>query len=641
MTFRKLLQLMLLTGIILMLGITSAQETETPAYMDPSLDVETRVDDLLERMTLEEKFGQMTLVEKNSITLESVTTWQIGGILSGGGGYPTPNTPEAWADMVDNFQQQALETRLSIPLIYGVDAVHGHNNLHGATIFPHNVGLGAGDNPELVQQIAAITAAETIATGIYWNYAPVMAVPQDIRWGRTYEGFGENTELVSRLSNAYLIGMQGDLGAPMTVLGTPKHYIGDGGTTWGTSQRGNIDRGDTRVDEATLRARDLPPYIEAIENGAMSMMVSYSSWNGTPMHGNDYLVNGVLKDELGFEGFVVSDWGGVDLIANDYYDAVVMSINSGVDMNMVPFNYPAYIEALDEAVANGDISMERIDDAVRRILRAKFTMGLFERPFSDRDLFDVIGSEDHRSVARQAVSESLVLLRNENDALPIADDAGVIFVAGQGGDDVGLQSGGWTIEWAGGLGDITPGTTILDGIEAAVSEDTEVYFNALGRFNRVVDENDNPVIADVGIVVLAELPYAEWEGDNAFLDIDPAEVMMIERMQERSEKVIVILLSGRPMIISDLLLEADAFVAAWLPGTEGNGITDVLFGDVPFTGKLPYTWPRTIEQIPFDFDNLPDEGCDSPLFPYGYGLTVDNPSSPWLDLAAECVATDE
>jgi beta-glucosidase len=631
----RFIKLLLVISIAMAAFVSFAQDAP---YLDPSSDVEARIDDLLARMTLEEKIGQMTLVENNSITPESVTRFNIGGVLSGGGGYPNPNTPESWAAMVDGFQQAALSTRLGVPLIYGVDAVHGHNNLYGATIFPHNVGLGAGNNPDLVRQIAEVTASEMIATGIFWNYAPVMAVPQDIRWGRTYEGFGENTALVDSLSNAYLLGLQGTLGDPMSVLATPKHYVGDGDTTWGTSERGSIDRGDARVDEATLRTRDLPPYITAIENGAMSIMTSYSSWNGVPMHGNRYLINDILKGELSFNGFVVSDWGAIDLIADDYYDAIVRAINAGIDMNMVPQNYPLYIETLNKAFENGDISIERIDDAVRRILRAKFMMGLFEHPFSDPTLLDSVGSEAHRAVARQAVSESLTLLQNENQALPLAKDAAVIFVAGQGADDIGLQSGGWTIKWGGGMGDITPGTTILEGIEAAVSPETEVHFNIIGRFNRVTDENDNPIIADVGIVVIAEFPYAEGEGDNAFLDIDPADAAIIERMRERSDKLIVILLSGRPMIISDFLMTADAFVAAWLPGTEGEGIANVLFGDQPFTGRLPYTWPRAIEQIPFDFDNLPDDGCDAPLFPFGYGLTVEDTTSRWLELAAECQA---
>ncbi|MBK9121568.1 MAG: glycoside hydrolase family 3 C-terminal domain-containing protein [Chloroflexi bacterium] len=625
-----------LLGVTAILAVPPALAQDAP-YLDPTLDVEMRVEDLLGRMTLDEKLGQMTLVEKNSITEESVTRFSIGGILSGGGGYPNPNTPEAWADMVDGFQAAALSTRLQIPLIYGVDAVHGHNNLSGATIFPHNVGLGAADNPELVRQIAEATAHEMIATGIYWNYAPVMAVPQDIRWGRTYEGFGEDTALVDRLSNAYLLGLQGTLGDPTSVLGTPKHYVGDGGTTWGTSDNGSIDRGDTRVDEATLRARHLAPYVNAVENGALSIMVSFSSWNGTPLHGHDFLVNEVLKGELGFDGFVVSDWGGVDLIADDYYDAVVTSVNAGVDMNMVPFNYPLYLEALAAGLENSDITLDRIDDAVRRILRAKFAMGLFEHPYSDRALIDEVGSDAHRALARQAVSESLVLLRNEDQALPIGADARVIFVAGQGADDIGMQSGGWTIEWQGTIGDSTPGTTILDGIRAAVATETAVHYNLFGRFNRVTDSEGNPVVADVGVVVIGELPYAEWFGDDAFLRIDPGDAATIERVRERSEKLVVVLLSGRPLIISDILFSADAFVAAWLPGTEGQGVADVLFGDQPFTGRLPYTWPRSIAQIPFDFENLPRDGCDAPLFPFGYGLTVEDSSSPWLDLAEACL----
>lgn len=638
MDLQRLIKLFLGFSLLIASFAAIAQE---PAYLDAELDVETRVEDLLGRMTLEEKIGQMTLVENKSITPQSLTRFFVGGVLSGGGGYPTPNTAEAWANMVDGFQQAALDARLGIPLIYGVDAVHGHNNVYGATIFPHNVGLGAADNPDLVQQIGEITAREMIATGIYWNYSPVMAVPQDIRWGRAYEGFGENTALVDRLSNALLRGLQATLGDAGSVLATPKHYIGDGGTMWGTSDRGNIDRGDTRVDEATLRARDLPPYLTALENGAMSIMVSFSSWNGVPMHGHDYLINDVLKGELGFTGFVVSDWGGIDLIATDYYDAVVMSINAGVDMNMVPQNYPLFIETMKSAIENGDIPLDRVDDAVRRILRVKFMMGLFERPFSDRELLDTVGSEEHRAVARQAVSESLVLLRNENQVLPIARDAGVIFVAGQGANDIGLQSGGWTIEWGGGLGAITPGTTILDGILASVSENAEVHYNTIGRFNRVTDANGDPLIADVGIVVLAEFPYVEWHGDSAFLDLDPANASIIQRVRERSEKLIIVLLSGRPVMITEYLLQSDAFVAAWLPGTEGAGVTDVLFGDQPFVGRLPYTWPRSIDQIPFDFANLPQIGCDAPLFPFGYGLTNEDADSPWLELAAECQISTE
>lgn len=629
--------ILLILAIFVLLAPASSAQDEP--YRDVSLPIEERVEDLLSRMSLDEKIGQMTLVEKNTITSQSVTNFYIGGVLSGGGGYPNPNTPESWAEMVDGYQSGALATRLGIPLIYGVDAVHGHNNVYGATIFPHNIGLGATGNPELVRQVGEITAIEMISTGIYWDYAPVLAAPQDIRWGRTYEGYGENTELVTILSSAFMLGLQGALGDPLSVLATPKHYIGDGVTTWGTSEKGanHIDRGDTRVDEETLRTRYLPPYIAAIENGAMSIMVSYSSWNGVPIHGHQYLVTDVLKGELGFEGFVVSDWAGIDLISEDYYKAVVTSINAGVDMNMVPQNYPLFIDIMKTAVENGDISMERIDDAVRRILRTKLMMGLFEQPFSNPNLVAQVGSDEHREIARQAVSESLVLLRNDNQALPISDDTNVIFVAGAASDDIGLQSGGWTIEWGGGLGDITIGTSILEGIEARASDNTEIYHSPIGSFNRITDENGDLIQADIGIAVIAEFPYAEWEGDNAFLEINEGDIAMIERLRERSDKLIVILLSGRSMMITEQLLTADAFVAAWLPGSEGQGVADVLFGDVLFTGRLPYTWPRTIEQIPFDFANLATEGCDAPLFPYGYGLSYVDTTSPWVSLAIDCI----
>lgn len=620
--------------LVMLLFSISIVTAQNEPYRDASLPVEERVADLLSRMTLEEMLGQMTLVEKNSITAQSVENFFIGGVLSGGGGYPSTNTPEAWAEMVDTFQSGALATRLGIPLIYGVDAVHGHNNVYGATIFPHNIGLGATRNSQLLSQIGRITAEEMIATGIYWNYAPVLAAPQDIRWGRTYEGYSENYALVDELGNAFIIGLQGQLGDSTSVLATAKHYIGDGATTWGTSPEGSnhIDRGDTRIDEETLRSRDLLPYITAIDKGVLSIMVSFSSWNGSPMHANDYLLTDVLKNELGFRGFLVSDWGGIDLISDDYYEAVVMAINAGVDMNMVPYNYVEYLDVMTQAVENGDISMERIHDAVSRILTAKFEMGLFDHPYSNPDYLDDVGSEAHRAVAQQAVSESLVLLRNEDDTLPITNETNVIFVAGEGADNIGFQSGGWTIEWGGSSGAITEGTTILEGIETLAGDNMEVHYNSFGRFNNVTDE----IRADVGIMVVSEFPYVEWEGDSAFLDISNADRATFMQMREQSEKLVLIVLSGRPVVITDLLLQSDAVVAAWLPGTEGQGVADVLFGNVPFTGRLSYTWLRTIDQIPFDFTSLPDDGCDAPLFPYGYGLSYGDSSSDWIDLAIAC-----
>jgi len=625
---------LLWVNVVVLLFVIAPLSAQDAVYTDATQPVEARVEDLLAQMTLEEKIGQMTLVEKGSITPDAVTTYFIGGVLSGGGGAPTQNTPQAWLQMVTDYQNGALATRLAIPMIYGVDAIHGHNNLYGATIFPHNVGLGATGNADLVEQIGRATATEIMATGIYWNYAPVIAVVRDIRWGRAYEAFGENTELATELGLAAMRGLQGD---SLSVLATPKHYIGDGATTWGTSTFGpdNIDRGDTVMDEATLREVLLPPYIEAVNQGALSIMASYNSWNGLPLHAERYLMTDVLKGELGFEGFIVSDWQAIDQITPNFYEAVVTSINAGVDMNMVPYNYQQFITTMLEAVDNGDITMERIDDAVRRILRAKFAVGLFEHPTTNGTPFDVVGSDDHRALARQAVQESLVLLKN-NDALPINPDAALIFVAGSAADDIGMQSGGWTIQWQGAAGNITEGTTILEGIDELVSADTLVEYSGSGRFDSITDANGTPLIADVGIVVVGEEPYAEFEGDSATLALSRRDLTTIERVRAQSAKLIVVLVSGRPMIITDQLNSADAVVAAWLPGSEGQGVADVLFGDAPFTGTLPYTWPRSVDQLPFDFANIPTEGCAAPLFPYGYGLTTEDNASTWVMLAAQC-----
>lgn len=611
------------------------QETAVPTslpYLDPSLPVDDRVDDLLARLTLAEKIGQMTLVEKGSIVPADITSKGIGAILSGGGGSPRINQPAEWLQMVNGYQEQAMQTRLAIPLLYGIDAVHGHSNVNGAVLFPHNIALGATGNAELVQEIGRVTALETAATGIYWNYAPAVSIPQDIRWGRTYEGYSENTELVSRLSEAYLLGLQGDdLTAVHTIIGTPKHFIGDGGTVWGSSSTGSyqIDQGDTPLNEATLRAVHLPPYQATIAAGARSIMVSYSSWNGTKMHEQQYLITDVLKGELGFTGFVVSDWGAIDQIDSNYYNAVVAAINAGIDMNMVPSKYTLFIEALTMAVENGDVPIERIDDAVRRILTVKFELGLFERPFTDETRLDTVGSAPHRELARQAVRESLVLLHQDGETLPVSPETAVIFVAGEGADDIGIQSGGWSIEWQGRTGNITPGTTILDGIKSAVSANTQLNYNRFGNFERITDGSGNLLMADVGIVVVVERPYAEGVGDSDNLTLSDGELAAIERLRARSRQLIVLVISGRPLIITDVLPQADAVIAAWLPGTEGAGVADVLFGDYEFSGKLAYTWPRSMDQLPFDFANLPASGCSAPLFPFGYGLkTTDATAVP-------------
>jgi len=589
-----------------------AVEDETIDYLNPALSSEERAEDLLARMTLEEKLGQMTLIEKGSLVSGDIARYYLGGVLSGGGGYPAGyNSPDGWRDMVVEFQAEALDTRLGIPIIYGVDAVHGHNDVKGAVIFPHNIGLGAAANPALVEQIGEITALETSATAIKWNYAPVLAVVQDIRWGRTYESYGEDPELVGMLGEAYIRGLQGeDLSSPTSVAATAKHFVGDGGTIWGTSTTANymIDQGDTIVDEETLREIHLAPYYPALEAGAKIVMISFSSWNGEKMHGHDYLINTVLKGEMGFDGFVVSDWQGIDQVADNFYDAVVQSVNAGVDMNMVPYNANLFIFSLQSAVENGDITEERINDAVRRILTVKFIMGLFEDPNLESLDTSIVGSAEHRAVAQEAVSQSLVLLQNENAALPIDKNA-TVFVAGVDADDIGVQCGGWTIEWQGRSGYITTGTTIVEGLEQIGGEN--VYYNRFGKFEQFGQQGD------VGIVVIGESPYAEGVGDSDDLELSETDIALIERMRPQVDKLVIVLVSGRPLIITEQLPLADAWVAAWLPGTEGQGVASNLYGEHPFTGKLPVSWPRSIDQLP-----LNETGAD-PLFAFGYGLEID------------------
>jgi beta-glucosidase len=516
--------------------------------------------------------------------------------------------------MVDGYQAIALTTRLQIPLIYGVDAVHGHNNVVGATIFPHNIGLGATRNPTLIQEIGKITAKEVYATGIPWDFSPCLCVARDERWGRTYESFGEHPE-IAQMMTTYIDGLQGTyaggpgLGGPNTVLATAKHWVGDGGTTWGTGSSGyQIDQGDTQLSEADLRAIHIPPYIDAISRGVGAVMPSYSSWNGQKMHGQSYLINNVLKNELGFGGFVISDWQAIDQIPGDYASDVRTAINAGVDMVMVPHDYQTFQNTLRSEINAGNISLARIDEAVSRILTAKFKLGLFEKPLADRTHLGEVGSAAHRAVARQAVRESLVLLKNDG-VLPLAKSGTYkITVAGKNANNIGNQAGGWTISWQGSSGNITPGTTIFQGIQNAVAPGVTVEY----RTNL-----NQPWSADIGIAVIGETPYAEGQGDDADLSLDGADLNVVSKVCEKATKCIVVLVSGRPLIINDQLALANAFVAAWLPGTEGQGVADVLFGDYNFSGTLPMTWPNNISQVPINVGDDPYQ----PLFPYGIGLT--------------------
>ncbi|NDI36187.1 glycoside hydrolase family 3 protein [Chengkuizengella sediminis] len=609
--FSKKLFVFLLSTVLLFsllipsMGDPKVVNGEALVYQDPNAAIPDRVTDLLARMSLDEKIGQMTQVDRTFLNSDNdIATYYLGSLLSGGGSAPTPNTPETWADMYDHYQSIALTNNLSIPIIYGIDAVHGHNNVYGATVFPHNIGLGATRNPTLLNQIGEVTAKEVAGTGIDWTFAPALSVARNERWGRTYESYGEDPEIAS--SYATIIeGLQGtNLNDPSTILATAKHWVGDGGTT------GGDDQGDTQISEQDLRDIHIAPYINAINSGVGSIMISYSSWNSEKLHGHDYLIHDVLKGELGFDGFIVSDWAAIDQLPGDYASDVRTSINAGIDMIMIPDNYVNFINTLRTEVNEGRISMNRIDDAVSRILTKKFELGLFENPYTDRTFTASIGSQEHRDVAREAVRQSLVLLKNEGNILPLSKDLNKVFVAGKNADNIGNQSGGWTISWQGTSGDITSGTTILEGIQNTVSPNTTVTYNERG----IGIKSDY----DVAIVVIGERPYAEGNGDKqGSFGLERTDLTLLDKMKRAGVPTVVILVSGRPLIITDQLTDWNALVEAWLPGTEGDGVADVIFGDYNFTGTLPMSWPLTEEQIPI---NIGDPQYD-PLFPYGFGLT--------------------
>ena len=606
---------MITPAIIKGLGIGSK------AAQKPLSSYDAKVRELLSQMTLEEKIGQMTQAEQDALKdVNDIEKYFLGSLLSGGGSDPkSGNSLDAWTDMYDSYQTHAVKTRLGIPILYGADAVHGHNNVLGAVIFPHNIGLGCSRNPRLVESASRITAEEVRATGINWTFAPCVTVPRDERWGRTYEGFGEAPELARTLGEAAVKGLQGnDLSDPLSVLACAKHFIGDGGTKFGTASFPNpagkrlLDQGDTQLSEAELRAIHLQGYITTVKAGAGSIMPSYSSWNGVKVSGSKRLLTEILKQELGFEGFLISDYAAVDQITKDYKEAIGISINAGMDMVMVPRKYEEFFNLLRELVKEGKVPMSRIDDAVTRILRVKFAMGLMDKsrsPLADRRLHKTFGSAEHRRVARECVRQSLVLLKNERKALPLRKTLARIHVAGKNADDIGNQCGGWTIEWQGKSGNVTPGgTTILKAIQNTVSQATKVTFSRDGS---------GASGADVGIVVIGETPYAEGVGDKEDLALAAEDVMAISNLKQGGIPVVAVLLSGRPMIINDVLGQCDAFLAAWLPGSEGQGVADVLFGDYKPNGKLSFSWPRSMAQIPI---NVGDKNYD-PLFKYGFGLT--------------------
>ncbi|MFJ9538675.1 glycoside hydrolase family 3 protein [Streptomyces sp. NPDC101225] len=591
-------------------------------YLNPKLPVRRRVADLLSRMSLQEKAGQMTQAERGAVGEGGdIAAYDLGSLLSGGGSTPTPNTPAAWAKMIDGFQLRAQATRFQIPLIYGVDAVHGHNNLVGATIMPHNIGIGATRDPGLAEQAGAVTASEVRATGIPWDFAPCLCVSRDERWGRSYESFGEDPALVTSMETV-VQGLQGaangkDLKRNDKVLATAKHFVGDGGTEYGSSTTGSytIDQGVTKVTRQQLEAVHLAPYRTAVDRGVGTVMPSYSSLDilgdgrgPVKMHARADMINGVLKGRMGFGGFVISDWNAIDQLPGDYPAHVRTAVNAGVDMMMVPYGYRDFTAALIAEVKAGRVTERRIDDAVSRILTQKFRLGLFEKPYADTSNAARIGSAAHRAVARRAAAESQVLLKNAGGVLPLRKSQKV-YVAGSNADDIGNQSGGWTVTWQGSSGNIVPGTTILQGMR-----------NAGGHVTWSKDASAPTGGYDVGVVVVGETPYAEGVGDvgnGHDLQLSAADKAAVDKVCA-AMKCAVLIVSGRPQLIGDRLGGIDALVASWLPGTEGDGVADVLYGKRPFTGQLPVTWPKSEAQLPI---NVGDASYD-PQFPYGWGLTT-------------------
>jgi beta-glucosidase len=599
-------------------ALLRAQGTRASALTSRDRDVQA----LLGNMTLEEKIGQMVQAEHSAVKDPGdVESYFLGSLLAGGNADPKAgNSLVDWTDMYDAFQSRALKTRLAIPLLFGVDAVHGHNNVIGAVLFPHNIGLGCTRNPKLIEAAARVTAEEVRATGINWTFAPCVAVPRDKRWGRTYEGFGESPELVNELGIAAVRGFQGSsLSDAQSVVACAKHFAGDGGTVFGTGgvpkQSGGrfpLDQGDTQLSEADLRKLHMQGYIGAIGAGVATIMPSYNSWNGQKVSGSKRLLTEILKQEMKFDGFLISDYNAVDQLPGDYKSQIAQATNAGMDMFMVPEKYRELYGHLLDLAKSGGVPMSRIDDAVTRILRVKFAAGLMDRarsPLADRSLHKTFGSAAHREVARDCVRQSLVLLKNANKALPVSKSSARVHVAGKIADDIGSQCGGWTIEWQGKSGNVTTGgTTILKAIQSAVSPTTKVTTSADGT---------GAAGANIGIAVIGEQPYAEFFGDRQDLELTADDIAVVENMKGAGIPVVVVLLSGRPLIIEKVLANCDAFVAAWLPGTEGQGVADVIFGDHKPTGKLSVSWPRSSATTPV---NVGDASYD-PLFKYGDGLS--------------------
>jgi len=614
-------------------AMVTTKSVDKSVYMDATRDVGERVEALMSQMTLEEKVGQMLQAEqtepRGGASPEDAQEYVIGAMLFSGGAIPpTGNMPNDWKDRAELYETAALNTRLGIPLLFGVDAIHGHNNVYGATIYPHSIGIGAAANTELTRQLGAAAAEEIRATGTQMTFSPTLGLPQNERWGRYYECFAEDAELAGALGAAYIEGYQGiegedDFLSSSHVLATAKHYIAEGMTKNGKNQ-GNVEVDESAFNQI-LYDELLVPYRDAIEAGVRCVMVSYHSINDEGVHANKELITDILKVELGFEGIVVSDYNAITKLLtpdDSYKDKLKLAVTAGIDLFMEPHNWDEFLSTMTELVEEDSVSMERIDDAVSRILTVKFEMGLFEEPFSDDSLMETIGSNEHRELARQAVRESMTLLKNDTisdsskTVMEMLSEYNNILVAGTAAHDIGIQCGGWSITWQGSTGETTEGTTILEGIREAVGDTKNVTYSENGT---VLNTHE------VAIVVVGERPYSESKGDR-----QPGELVLPEndqavianiRESNPNIPIVCILITGRPITIANELGDMDALICAWLPGTEGAGVADILFGDYEFTGTSPVTWPWYALDVTEKFT---DES--KVLFPLGMGLKRDGTS---------------
>ena len=637
-------------------------------------NIEDRISELLAKMTLDQKVGQIVQPERQFVTPEEVKKYHIGSVLSGGGSVPGDNKPEDWIKMNDAYWEASMEEdkdHLAIPIIYGVDAIHGNTNVKGAVVFPHNIGLGAAHDPDLLERIAAVTAKEIAATGVEWTFAPTLAVARNDHWGRTYESYSEDPKIVSEYAPRFVMGLQGNYGEE-NVIACAKHFIGDGATLHG------IDQGDMCISEEELRRLHVPPYKAAIDAGVLTVMVSLSSWYGEKCHGHKFLITDLLKNELGFNGFVISDWDGIDYLDDSYEESVVMAMNAGMDMFMITAKWKEFIDHVKKNVQNGRIPVERLDDAVRRILRVKFKFGMFEKPRpAERKLsldHSSFGSMKHREIAREAVRKSLVMLKNDEDILPLSKDTRIL-VAGKNAHNRGTQCGGFTVAWQGvdDNDEIKDKTYIMSDSEKEKPRDNKTNGKIAHRSSIIGGRSiwegiqavaPNAVLGidgleadpdkhDVAIVVIGEIPYAEMLGDirveglskglkigkgstsdeklpgedipimkkgpygtHLYLhELHPEDLETIRNITSKGIPVVAVMICGRPLVIEQELAETKAFVVAWFPGSEGQGVADVIFGDQQMQGKLSFSWPR------YDDENwnVGDEGYN-PMFPYKFGL---------------------